>query len=116
MTAEDALQISIVEYLKTVAPQCEVMAAVNHGKRTVWDGAKQKRMGLTPGAADLSIAYPFGRIFYAEIKTDKGKLSMAQVAWAARMRNLGHTVALWRSVEDARNTLKALGIETREAG
>lgn len=63
---------------------------------------KAIRFGL-PGMADLmGIQSPSGRMLSIECKSETGKLTVEQTAWAAMVRRFGGlAVAPCRSVEDA---------------
>jgi hypothetical protein len=49
----------------------------------------------TPGFPDLVLVRP-GRVVWAELKTDAGKLTAAQAAWLQALRDAGQEVHVWR--------------------
>lgn len=63
------------------------------------------RYGLLEGSADLVglVRMPdgVGRFFSLEVKTARGRLTPAQVAWANVVRGYGGFAAVVRSAEDA---------------
>jgi hypothetical protein len=54
------------------------------------------------GTPDLCVMAPGGRTIWLEVKTKAGVVSAAQEAMHSRMRSLGHSVFVARSVNDAR--------------
>ena len=56
--------------------------------------------GLPPGFSDL-IAIKDGRIYFLEVKADKGKVSEAQINFLEQMKKKGCRAGVVRSVEDA---------------
>lgn len=63
--------------------------------------------GLGVGSADLvGLLIPSGRFFALEVKTEVGKLSAEQRAWAFAVQKAGGYVACVRSVGDALEALK----------
>lgn len=112
--AEDRLQAAIVHYLRTVTPESVTFAVPNGGARTKAEAAKLKWTGVLAGIPDLICATPRGVIFF-EVKSDDGRLSPAQKERHEELRGLGFTVAVVRSVDDVRLTLRAVGVRTREA-
>ena len=64
----------------------------NEGLRTKWTGHRLKRIGLLPGTADYF--FPEGNISYKglwlEVKTLKGKPSIAQKSFIAMVNNMGY--------------------------
>lgn len=111
---EADLQRAIVAYCRAVLPNGLVFAVPNSSQRTRTGRASNAVPGLMAGVTDLIVLAPRCAIF-AEIKTATGKVRPEQDAFMDRARALGFHAAVWRSVEDARNTFAALRIETREA-
>lgn len=50
----------------------------------------------TPGYPDLTLVSPSGRVVWAELKTENGKPSGAQLMWLDRLRKGGAEAYLWR--------------------
>jgi len=111
---EDALQASIVQFIRTCAPECLVFAIPNGGLRSKREAARLKWTGVLAGVPDLIVVAP-RHVVFIEVKATKGVTSNDQKAVHAHLRALGYTVAIARSIEDVRLTLKHLGIKTREA-
>ena len=53
------------------------------------------------GLSDLLFIGERGRVAFIEVKTPTGKPSQEQLNFIRRMRELGHTAGIARSVEDA---------------
>lgn len=77
------------------------------GKRGPTAQAQAVATGLTPGDPDLRIYLEGGQCGFIEYKTDKGRLSSAQVQRHASMLKLGHrvvTIAATSEIECADRT------------
>lgn len=48
------------------------------------------------GFPDLTLLSPAGRLVFAELKTDTGKVTAAQQLWLDRLTAGGHAAYLWR--------------------
>ena len=57
------------------------------------------------------VYHPFGGVLYAELKTERGKLTPAQEEWIAVLKSAGQTVYLWRpsDVETMHEVLRQEG-------
>ena len=55
-----------------------------------------KRMGLRPGAPDLTVIFADGRTAWVELKSATGSLEPEQKAWRDRLQALGHEWHLFR--------------------
>jgi hypothetical protein len=79
-------------------------ADMNAGARNWREQAEAKVTGLTKGEADLRIYLPNGRLGMIEYKGDGGRLSNAQKARHARLKELGHNVITLKvkTLEEAR--------------
>ena len=117
MTEEDRIQKSIVEYVRAVLPDAICFAVPNGGARSKATGAVLKATGVLAGVSDLCIlpSLPIPLALFAEIKTPSGRVSPEQRAFGMNVQAKGHCFAVWRSIEDARSTFKALNIVTRES-
>src|SRR5262245_46820259 len=73
----------IIDALKVlVAPKVRYWHVPNEGERDPAYAYRLKRLGVLPGVADLHfILPPDGQTAFLEIKSDKGKLSLAQKAF-----------------------------------
>jgi hypothetical protein len=81
-----------------------IVAALKRCGRTVYelDGCKDEE----PGIPDVLAVWPGGFCFI-EIKSDKGKLNPAQVAWHAAYRGPRGSLVVAR---DEREALRATGV------
>lgn len=111
---ESEIQRQIVDWIRYVAPECMVIAIPNAARRTASGRASNAVPGLTPGAPDLLVIRPKGEVLWMEVKTNKGSATDHQVRFHQNLHVRGHICAIVRSLEDARNAFKAVGIETRE--
>jgi hypothetical protein len=113
--AEAEVQGAILAWAKTVAPHVLIFHIPNGGYRTKREAARLKWQGVLPGAPDLVIVAPRGRVFFAEVKAAPGRLSPEQKAIHDSFVALGTPVAVVRSVDDMRAAFAAWRVETREA-
>ena len=111
---EDGLQASIVQWLRTCAPDCLTFSVPLGGYRNKREAARLKWTGALAGVPDLVVVAP-RHVFFIEVKAPKGRASDEQKAVHEHLRALGYVVAIARSIEDVRLTLRHLGIKTREA-
>jgi hypothetical protein len=117
LSGEDALQKSLVDFVRTVLPGVVVFAIPNGGKRTKAEAGILKATGVLAGVSDLEI-WPdeiAPRSLFVEVKTDAGKLSVEQRSFGRRAAARGHYFVVWRSIDDARKTFAMMGVKTREA-
>lgn len=111
---ESEIQRQIVDWIRYVAPECMVIAIPNAARRTSSGRASNAVPGLTAGAPDLLVIRPRGEVLWMEVKTDKGKPTPLQMKFHENLQVRNHACAIVRSLDDARNAFKAVGIETRE--
>ena len=86
---EDQIQIQFIDWLKLNHP---IIASTtyhtpNGGKRTSIEGKRLKAMGVKAGVADL---YFMSNHTYMELKTETGKLSLAQKEFKEHCDITGH--------------------------
>jgi hypothetical protein len=106
---EDALQISVVQYLTLARPKCEFFHVPNQGRFPVQYRRKLARMGVKAGVADLLFILPGGRIGCIELKTDKGRQSPSQKDFERRMGELGTPYRVAHSIEEVCQSLREWG-------
>lgn len=107
---EAAIQRSIIDALRWRG----IMAihVPNEGKRSARAGKQAKRDGMRPGWPDLLIYGPGGRHMLMEVKRPGWRpsdLSDNQRATHARLRELGHTVHVVASIDDALTIVRDAG-------
>ena len=110
---EAAIQASIVQWARLVAPGAIIFAVPNGGWRSKREAALLKWTGVVAGVPDLAVVSR-GKACFLEVKTGKGRLSPEQAAMLARLQEMGAGVAVVRSIDEARAAFKGWGIETRE--
>ncbi len=107
--SEDALQISIIDYLKLVKPRAFYFHVPNASKAHVSHRVKLKRMGLVSGVADLLFILPGGRIGAIELKMAKGRQSDSQKDFEAICGEFGVDYKIAHSIEEVAQILREWG-------
>lgn len=110
---EQALQISVVQYLRVALPSDVFWTAINPvpGKTRAAAGLS-KAMGMRAGAPDL-IFLDRGRFFGIELKAGKGTVSDNQLECAEDIRSAGGYIHLCRSLPEVQGVLMAHGIKLK---
>ena len=111
---EARIQREIIQFVRAVAPHCLIVAVPNGSQRTASGRPANAVAGLTAGVPDLVVVIPGGRVLWVEVKSEKGRVSDAQLAFHLELQARGHDIAIVRSLDDVRNAFKALNIQTRE--
>ncbi len=107
--SEADLHAAIVAALThEVKPGVIMFHPANGGRRSKAEAGRLKGMGVLPGVPDL-IAIVDGRAFGLEVKTETGRLSVAQKAMAERFRRAGCEYEVARSIAAARQLLVRWG-------
>lgn len=75
---ESKLQIECVKWFRLKFPKVLIYAVPNGGQRNAITGAILKAEGVLAGVADLCIMKPNGKVFFIEMKSEKGTLSKTQ--------------------------------------
>jgi hypothetical protein len=73
--AEARIQATIVEWVRTVAPDVLIFSVPNGGLRTKAEASLFKWTGQLAGIPDLAIVADSGRVRFIEVKAPKGYLS-----------------------------------------
>ncbi len=86
-----------------------LMSIPNSGKRTAWQGAKEKAMGLMVGASDLFLAMPnhVSHGYFIEMKRKGRKPTESQIEFISRARSLGYCADWFDDWERARQAIIA---------
>ena len=101
-TSEHSLQVTVLAYLTYNArSDVNVVAIPNAARRSLRMGARMKAEGLQSGVADLCIMLPGGKVAWLELKTDRGRQSIAQKGFEAKCKRLDHPYALARTLDEA---------------
>lgn len=97
---EQALQISIVQWMRYSLPREVVFFHVpNGGKRTKAEAGIFKAMGVVSGIPDLIIAWP-GTVLAVELKAGSGASTPLQKDMQDRLKAVGWHVAEIRSLDE----------------
>lgn len=110
---EKSIQKSIIHYLRLrnfITIDCDSMFALSYipsisKKRFAFINEK-KLKGWTKGQPDLIIISPEGKIFFVEMKNDKGRQSEEQKYFQEIITERGLNYFVWRNLDDCINTLK----------
>lgn len=94
---------------RVLCPAVALVAVPNAAKRTQWAAARAKREGMATGFCDLMALAPGGKIAFIEVKTEKGRLSLNQVEWLARLSDMGFACSVQRDPDEALEWLRGLG-------
>lgn len=103
---EHAIQSAIMAYLDKALPgSYRAFAIPNGGKRDRITGAIMKREGVRAGVPDIAIVRDGGLVAFLEVKTEKGRLSNAQVEFRDWCGANAVPYALVRGVGDVQAAL-----------
>lgn len=100
MKEEARIQAACVEWFRYQFPRYAslLFAVANGGSRNPIEAKNLKAQGVTPGVADLILLVPSGRYHGAciELKSEKGRMSTAQMQWLKSAGEQGYYVtACW---------------------
>jgi hypothetical protein len=109
-------QKQVVKWLRQWG--CELTSTENelHGEQAkdaqarIRRASAAKARGKTPGWPDLTVVTRCGRVFFLEMKSDKGRLSDRQRIRHASLRERNQVVIVGRTIEGIRADLAAEGI------
>lgn len=114
-TPERDQQRSVVAFLRKAG--CIVAASVNEAPADASDPDKRARFyaarakaGVLKGWPDLTIITPGGRVFWCEMKSAKGKPTVAQTELHAEMRRRGCVVLVARDIWSLQAEMEQAGI------
>jgi len=118
---ESPIQMTIVEWIRTVAPHCVVFSIPN--ERVVRSRSELDilvNMGLYPGITDLCVLAPVGDHFephMVEVKTmdERSILNENQQKFRLLCAKRGIHHAVVRSIEDIREAFRFWNIKTKES-
>lgn len=103
--SEGTEQEAVVEFCDWL--KIPVVHIPNEGPRSASYGARLKRMGMRKGFPDLFI--PLARLGYhglfIEMKYGKGKTTMEQDEWLARLSSAGYAVKVCKGAEAAKQAI-----------
>ena len=120
MKGEDALQCSIVTYLRHALPPHAYLASIPNGAHLAGRNptergrqmSKLKATGLRVGAPDLFVLHA-GTFIGLEVKTDTGVIQASQKAAQADILLAGGKYHIVRSIDYVASVLAAEGVTLR---
>lgn len=111
---ESDIQSNIMRYLDMALPTTyRAFAIPNGGRRDKITGAILKREGVKAGIADVGLIGQGGWVAFMEIKTNKGRLSPAQIEFRDWCGSNGVPYAVVRGLDEAEETLRGWNVPLR---
>lgn len=98
-------QIAFLEWFGWSHPNILIFHIPNGERRDARTGSKLKKMGVKPGIPDLFIP-EMG--IWIEMKSEKGRLTLEQLAMYEYLERVGYKVLVGYGFEDAKKKLMAL--------
>lgn len=107
---EDNLQRAVVQHLRLLAPNAIWYHPNNSPAVSKRTAARYKALGVVAGIPDICVVLEDGSAAFLELKSDKGRLSPAQLEFQTKClaRGIPHYVAY--SLDEALEVLRGLGI------
>lgn len=112
---EQNFQIHLCKVLEVALPKDALFFAIPNGaRRSIVDGAMQKRMGLKKGCPDMAVVHE-GKVFFLELKARDGRVSPDQKDMINLLKIAGAKATVVRTVEQALDALREWGVPLRIA-
>ena len=89
--------------LKFHNPRGLIFSIPNGGTRNKLEAITMKATGLLAGASDLIVILPNGKLFFIELKIEKGIQSDKQKEFENRVSDLGFEYKIIRSLDEFKN-------------
>jgi len=111
--SEDKIQQEIVTWftnnfcLKHHSPRSIILSIPNGGFRNKIEAMKLKATGLLPGASDLIIIHK-GKIYFIELKDEKGTQQPNQKDFEKRVNDQGYDYLIFRDLLGFQNFILSL--------
>ena len=107
--SEDALQQKCCFWMWNKYPRARglLFSVPNGGSRDVREVKKLKATGLTPGVSDLIFLYNT-RVYFIELKTEKGYQNAVQRDWQAKVESQGFNYFIVRNLKDFKSLIETL--------
>ena len=102
MESEHEIQKQFINWFRGTYPEVRILAIPNGGHRNPIVGAKLKEEGVSAGVPDLFIPK---WMYWLEIKSEKGRVSLHQKEWIEYLRTLGYTVAVGYGLENCKDLI-----------
>ena len=110
MLSEDQIQAQCVQWANNNFEKLRgfgIAHIPNGGTRNKLEANKLKAMGVRKGFPDLIVILPNGKIFFIEMKDDKGKQSEAQIECEKFMKERGIEYYLIRSIDEFKELINS---------
>ncbi len=103
---ESYLQSKLIEWARSKG--LLLISIPNHGKRSLWQGQKERAMGLTAGVSDLFLSTPNHRYhgYWIEMKSPGKKPTEKQIDWMKKVQNQGYKAEWFDDWEKARDSIE----------
>jgi len=107
--SESSLQQDIFNFyqnnycLKFHNPRGLIFSIPNGGTRNKLEAITMKATGLLAGASDLIVILPNGKLFFIELKIEKGIQSDKQKHFENRVSDLGFKYKIIRTLDEFKN-------------
>lgn len=111
-----AAQVKALRRAREAGWPIRIEGDMNSGRRTLREAGIAAATGINPGAADLRVFLPEGRLLMAENKTGKGSLSKDQKEAHAEFRRLGHDVVVIQTDSEDEAAAKLLAAVSSRLG
>lgn len=106
--AEERIQQECFEWHWNTYPEMRGLLCYNlNNSRNKVDGARNKRLGLIAGRADMTYYY-VGRAYFIEMKTPIGSQSDAQKEWEALVNWHAFSYVIVRDLEEFKLHIQAI--------
>lgn len=102
---ETRVQQELVKWLRA-RPDWMVMRLENALRRSHAQAARDKSLGMLPGAPDLVLLYRREVVFF-EVKADDGEMKPSQVPVHEQLRARGQTVLMAKGLAACQETIEA---------
>ena len=109
MIKESQVQTDIVKGIRLFyANELFAFAVPNGGKRNFREAVAMKRTGTVAGVSDLVVLGNNKKVFFVEVKTDKGRMSDTQIEFKMLVESKGFDYLLVRSFADFQKQYEAI--------
>jgi hypothetical protein len=102
---EDAVQIAVLDFLRTELPNALVFHVPNGEWRAYSTQKRLKELGVLRGVSDLCVLFPEGVTVFLEVKAPKGSATKEQREFLAWLKENDHLGRVVRSVDDVKTAL-----------
>ncbi len=103
---EEQDQIKLVVWVRKMG--LPIVGSPAAGRRSIWEGAKLKRMGCVSGWPDLFMPVPnktFPGLFIELKRASGGVVSESQLHWLKILRQNGYACEICRGLEEAKKVI-----------